>query len=85
MYKCLFLSLLFRLVLFVVTTDAARRKQPLSMGKGAKNIRASLDGNSRSRMSSQPALGEDEGLLWEWGEPCASVLMEGEGGLLMVG
>lgn len=70
--------LLFRLV-FAITTDAARRRQPLSRGKGAKNIRASLGGKSRSRLSSQPALGEDEGLFWERGEPCASMLVEGEG------
>lgn len=32
-----------------------------------------------SRLSSQPALGEGEGLRWELGEPRASMLAEGEG------
>lgn len=62
---------------FAITTDAAGRKEPLSTGKGAKNIRAALDGNSGHRLSSQPVLGEGEGLCWELGEPRASMLMEG--------
>lgn len=65
--------------MFAITTDAAGRKQPLSAVKGAKNIRASLGGNGVSRLSSQPALGEGEGLHWELGEPRASMLTEGEG------
>ena len=65
--------------MFAITTDAAGGKQPLSAGKGAKNIGASLGGNGVSGLSSQPALGGGESLCWELGEPCASMLMEGEG------
>jgi len=64
---------------FAVTTDAARRNELCSTGKGAKNIGASLDGNGGSGLSSQLALGEGEDLCWEVGEPHVSVLMEGEG------
>lgn len=60
-----------------ITTDTARRKQPLSTGKGAKNIIISLVGHSRSRLSSQLALGEGECLLWELGELHALMLLEG--------
>lgn len=62
-----------------ITTDAAGRKEPLSTGKGAKNIRASLGGNGGSGLSSQAMLGEGEGLLWELEELHASMLMEREG------
>lgn len=62
-----------------ITTDAARKKQPLSTGKGAKNIRISLVGHSRSGLSSQLALGEGECLLWELGELHALMLLEGAG------
>lgn len=60
-----------------ITTDAAGRKQPLSTGKGAKNIGVSLVGHSRSGLSSWLALGEGKGLLWELGELHALMLMEG--------
>lgn len=64
---------------FAVTTDAAGRKELLSTEKGAKNIRAALNGNGGSRLSSQPVLREGEHLHWGLGEPHALMLMEGEG------
>lgn len=58
-----------------ITTDAARRKQPLLAGKGAKNTRESLVGCSRSGLSSQLTLGDGECLLWELGELHVLVLL----------